>query len=205
MASPKQIIKAYLRMAARGRNLMPVNKIIGRLIVSSVQRNFREGGRPKRWKKSGGAKKFNRKTLIQSGELMRDINFHATRSKVTVGTSKKYAPLQHFGEPNLTPKTAQFLTVPIGLTQFEIRQGITAREFDNTFIANYIIFQKIGKKIRPLFKLEKSVSIPARKFLVVQTVDRETTMVILDKWIMGGYKTPTSKRVFHVGRGLKPG
>jgi phage gpG-like protein len=50
----------------------PVMAAVGNLVVKSVRRNFREGGRPNKWPES---KKPKGKTLIGTGALMKSIHY----------------------------------------------------------------------------------------------------------------------------------
>jgi hypothetical protein len=64
----------------------------------------------------------------------------------------------------ITPKTAQFLTIPLGAARAAAGASRgSARDFPNTFIAKGMIFQKQqGGKIVPLFLLRRQVTVPAR-------------------------------------------
>jgi len=78
-------------------HLKPVLAAVGNLVVKSVKRNFREGGRPEKWVSS---KKPKGKTLIGTGALMRQIHYKVDddESGVTVMTGpQKYAAILHFG------------------------------------------------------------------------------------------------------------
>jgi len=80
-------------------------------------------------------------------------------SGVNIGKRLPYANIHETGGV-VKPKTAKFLTIPF--------PGIfgRARDFNNTFIAKNVIFQKTGKdSFRPLFSLKRSVNIPARRYL----------------------------------------
>ncbi len=76
-------------------HLKPVLAAVGNLAVKSVKRNFREGGRPDRWKPSNKPKG---KTLIGTGALQRQIHYKVDDSGVTIMTGKqKYAAIHQFG------------------------------------------------------------------------------------------------------------
>jgi len=159
------------------KDFTPANRRVGELVVRSIVRNFHAGGRPKKWKKSMRANLFGGTVLINSGELKRSINPSATKSSVIIGTNKPYAAIQHFGG-TITPKSKQYLTIPIGLSRQEQRQGKRAKDFSDTFIArsgagNLIIFQNVETGIKPLFLLRKSVTIPPRPFMVIQEEDED--------------------------------
>jgi len=167
------------KIKTKMKDFTPVNRRVGELVVRSVLRNFRAGGRPK-WKTSMRVQLFGGTVLHSSGELKRSVNFTAHKDSVIIGTNKPYSALQHFGG-TITPKSKQYLTIPIGLSRQEQRQGKRAKDFSDTFIAksgagNLIIFQNVASGIKPLFLLSKSVTIPPRPFLVIQEEDDDAIL-----------------------------
>ena len=58
------------------------------------------------------------------------------------------------------PRFARFLAIPL-----RAARGKRPRDFMNTFVNKGIIFQRMGKRIVPLFVLRRSVTIPARPVL----------------------------------------
>lgn len=100
---------------------------------------------------------------VQTGRLRSSITHGQYRTKdsmfLRVGTNVIYARIHELGG-DIVPVTRQYLTVP-----FPGVKGY-ARDYDNTFIAKGIIFQRLSKdKIRPLFSLRESVHIPPRPYL----------------------------------------
>lgn len=109
------------RIAAKTGNLTPAMKTIGEIVLRSVKENFRQGGRPEKWKplsqrtlhsvaggkkgykKSGGLRAGSirrlkdRKILIASKRLMDSISYKEEKDKVTIGTDVVYAALHQFG------------------------------------------------------------------------------------------------------------
>ena len=59
-------------MKDRAVRLRPIMAVTGNMVVKSVRRNFREGGRPEKWEKS---KKPKGMTLIGTGALMKGIHY----------------------------------------------------------------------------------------------------------------------------------
>jgi phage virion morphogenesis protein len=95
-------------MLARVRNLRPATKVIGEAGLASIQRNFEEGGRPKKWKSLAAAtikqrrrqKKWPGQILVRrgvSGGLLGSISYRAYPSKVRWSAKKIYAAIQHLG------------------------------------------------------------------------------------------------------------
>jgi phage gpG-like protein len=112
---------------------------------------------------------------VRTGQLWRNIAFKLVESSegtvgVAIGTGPdvgtnpvKYASIHEHGG-TITAKRTKYLTIP-----FPGVKGV-ARNFDNTFVitsktGKKIMFQRMGKKIRPLFTLRKEVKIPARHWL----------------------------------------
>lgn len=90
----EHLIKA---MNDKGVHLKPVLAAVGNLVVKSVKRNFREGGRPDKWTPSN---KTKGKTLIGTGTLQRSIHYKVDddESGVTIMTGpQKYAAIHQFG------------------------------------------------------------------------------------------------------------
>ena len=91
-----------------------------------------------------------------------------------IGSNLVYAAIHEFGG-TIYPVRARYLTIP-----FPGVKG-RARDYENTFIAKNIIFQRLGNRIRPLFVLKESVTIPARPYLrpaVEESKDRIRKLLI---------------------------
>jgi len=73
-------------------------------------------------------------------------------------TSIRYWRIHEFGG-TIFPRRAEALTVPF--------PGVTgwAGDYENTFVAKGVIFEKGESGIRPLFALRRSVTIPERSYL----------------------------------------
>jgi phage gpG-like protein len=78
---------------------------IGTILVKSIKRNFKVGGRPVKWKPLSPVtweirqkKGWTTPTpLTARGDLKNSINFNVTKDTVTVSPNKEYAAVQHFG------------------------------------------------------------------------------------------------------------
>ena len=95
-------------MLQRVKNLRPALKIIGETGLTSIQRNFEEGGRPKKWKPLALSTikqrrrqgKWPGQILVRlgfGGGLLGSISYRVTPSKVRWTAKKIYAAIQHFG------------------------------------------------------------------------------------------------------------
>ena len=100
---------AGLKSLALDVDLMPHYNEIGEILVRSVDRNFREGGRCEigadgefvggatHWITSGRAERDSGQTLMDTGQLATSITKEVTSSGVTIGTNKVYGAIHHFG------------------------------------------------------------------------------------------------------------
>jgi len=95
-------------MLLRVKNLRPALKIIGEIGLTSIQRNFEEGGRPKKWKPLALSTikqrrrqgKWPGQILVRlgiGGGLLGSITYRTYPSKVVWSARKIYAAIQHFG------------------------------------------------------------------------------------------------------------
>jgi phage virion morphogenesis protein len=100
--------KRVAGMLARLSNLRPALRIIGEAGMTSIQRNFEEGGRPRKWKKLKLSTikqrrrqgKWPGQILVRtgvSGGLLGSISYRVTPSKVRWTAKKDYAAIHHFG------------------------------------------------------------------------------------------------------------
>lgn len=168
----------------RGENPRQPLEEIGGLMVRSIRRNFREGGRPKKWPKSQRAGE-RRSTLVKSGHLMRSVHPRVEARRVLIGPNRDYARIHQFGGRIRPKPPKKFLTIPIN----PAARGKRARDFRNTFIprGKRVIMQKTGPdSVRPLFALVRSVRIPERKYLMFQREDRSRAARIYTDWALRG-------------------
>jgi phage gpG-like protein len=163
-------------------NLQPLlTKFYGE-IKFEVVRNFRMqgsygdvlSGTPSnqftKWKELGALQTKNRLVRGSGGAILQDSNRlrmsigtvrKITHRELEYGTDLEYAAIHHFGGV-IVPKRAKMLTLPF--------PGVDgrARDYENTFIAKNIIFQKLdGGGFRPLFSLRMEVRMPDRPFMTV--------------------------------------
>lgn len=80
----------------------------GAYMLGSIEKNFQQQGRPKRWdplspktlasRRKGRRKKGRPKILINTARLKNSMSFKVIAGpSVAVGTNVRYAPRQHFG------------------------------------------------------------------------------------------------------------
>ena len=100
--------KRVAAMLKRTSNLRPAMKIIGEIGLTSIQRNFEVGGRPKKWKPLALSTILGRKRqhkwpgqiLVRrgvSGGLLGSISYRVYPRKVVWSAKKIYAAIQHLG------------------------------------------------------------------------------------------------------------
>jgi len=69
----------------------------GLVLLRSISKTFKAGGRPVRWKPSKRAQLAGGKTLIDTARLMRSITMKVTGKTLMVGTNVKYAAMHQLG------------------------------------------------------------------------------------------------------------
>ncbi|MFH2012508.1 MAG: hypothetical protein ABIJ37_07420 [Pseudomonadota bacterium] len=118
----------------------------------------------------------------RSGRLKGSLDVNADKNSVTIsaggrsleGDAVRYADIHNKGGI-IRPKNKKFLTVPFPGGPADTSSGRTpkrAGDFEDTFVAKGIIFQKIGgNDIQPLFILKKKVTMPRRSYLFFENSD----------------------------------
>lgn len=116
--------RAFDDMAGRSANMEPAMKVIGVNQIRSIQKNFTQGGRPKKWPESkraldltssNQAKGSSRtgKTLSKRGIFKNSWTSKPSRTGVRIGTNFVGAAAHHHGMtinvPEIKPKRAKFL------------------------------------------------------------------------------------------------
>ena len=123
----------------------------GLVLLRSIAKNFKEGGRPKKWKPSHRAKATGGQTLVKTARLKNSVNMQVSGKTLTVGTNVKYARIHHLGG--------------------KIKENVTVKQ-------HYRYMTKaFGRPIEGKRVMVKShqrkmnTNIPARPFLVIQDED----------------------------------
>lgn len=92
---------AVRRIRERALDLTVPLKAGGVHMMGSIRRNFKVGGRPKKWTPlkpaTLKAKAPKTKILIDSARLMGSITFKEGRDRLHVGTNLIYGPIHQFG------------------------------------------------------------------------------------------------------------
>lgn len=117
-------------------------------------------------------KEKKRATLVESSNLVNSITYKISGNTILVGTNLKYARIHHEGG-TIVPKTAKYLAIPLT----PAAKLKSPRDWEDTYIAKGIIFRKLGnekdgEKDEALYKLQKSVKIPARPYLFIDEKDK---------------------------------
>jgi len=112
--------EALARLAARGRDLTPVMKVIGQTLRTSAVKNFETGGRPpwpptkplsvligrkmagkdvttRRGQASLLRAQQGKRTLLDTTRLMKSVTVEAGRDAVAVGTNLIYGAIHQLG------------------------------------------------------------------------------------------------------------
>lgn len=127
------------QLATDTRHLQRPLEAAGAYMLTSIEKNFREQGRPQKWKglsertragRRRGRGKGGAQILIDRGRLKNSIGFRVHGDDgVEVGTNVKYAKRQHFGYPG--GKGRGHSRTPA--RPFLLMQGEDIREIGNIF------------------------------------------------------------------------
>jgi len=112
----------------------------------------------------------------RTGRLKGSLTYEETHDTVEISAGGAdevdYAAIHHYGG-TIRPKKKKFLTIPFPGGPADQRVPLRAADFNDTFVAKGIIFQKRGEQIEPLFILRKSVEIPASPYMYAEDSDVE--------------------------------
>lgn len=103
-------LKAKAAIKQAERRLSKPEKALkecGLVLLRSIAKNFKAGGRPVRWRPSGRALREGEKTLIDTARLKNSINMRVLGRILRVGTNVKYARIHQLGgklDKNVTVK-----------------------------------------------------------------------------------------------------
>lgn len=105
--SLKAFREQLLQLGDLAKDLTPVAPAIRNILITSIDRNFSEGGRygtdnvfgggSTRWKPSGRAQRQSGQTLVDTGQLAASIQVTVVGNTVQIGTNKVYGPIHNFG------------------------------------------------------------------------------------------------------------
>lgn len=105
--SLKEFQQQLLKLGEQAKDLTPIAGAIRNILITSIDRNFSEGGRygtenvfgggSTRWKPSGRAQRDSGQTLVDTGQLAASIQVSVVGNSVQIGTNKVYGAIHHYG------------------------------------------------------------------------------------------------------------
>lgn len=180
-----------------------INRRVADYMVSSTQRKINGGIKPANAPLTTAVKQ-NSKTLRDRGQLLASITSRSDESSGVVGTNHIGAKLNHFGGTIRAKK--KWLWIPAsswtraqqrryGFSPGEVMSGLRKDGYgvwiqSKTGASGVVFAKKKGKrsKLRLVFILKKSVTIPARPFLFVDDLDRQVIRSIVNSSVVGDGK-----------------
>ena len=104
----ERLLKRIQRLTTDTRQIERPLKASGVLMLGSIERNFREQGRPQKWqglaattlaRRRRGRGRGGPQILIDTARLKNSMDMRVNKEGVEVGTNVIYARRQHFGYP----------------------------------------------------------------------------------------------------------
>lgn len=132
---------------------------IGMVMLSSIQQNFVEQGRPVPWIPSKRAIAQHGQTLRDTGRLMNSITMKVDSNSVRVGTNVIYAAAQHFGH--------------------HYDKAVSVKGYTRYYKKSDMKMKKGGKWFYPISQVAShgrtmGHTLPARPYMILQSEDWET-------------------------------
>lgn len=148
----KEIQRLFTRLKGNVKDLRPALREIGKIVRSSVLRNFQEGGRPDRWEPT-------RIRSIYQAYTGKKTKSGATRKAYTIrGRLTKTFDRYSKGRKTL-------------IDTARLQNSVTARpEADRVVVGTNVIYARIHQ-LGGMAGRNKKVKIPARPYLLVQDED----------------------------------
>jgi len=158
--------KGIKKMIAKLNNPGDFWNRVGIKMERSVKKNFRDGGRPKMWKKSLRAADEDGQTLVDTGRLRASIRWGQLvgNDGIVIGTPVEYAEQHQEGFRGLVALPARSRTVKRFFTTKSGKESKRRRSETVTTAAS-----------------TRRVNIPKRPFLLVQKEDVDGIEVLLHK------------------------
>lgn len=188
IVNDEAVIRMLNGLAQRAKDLRPVMSEIGEIILSSVEKNFKSGGRyltpgsylggPRKWDPLASSTIRQRKRrgkwpgqilVMTAGGLAASISKSVRNDSVAVGTNKQYAAIHQFGgtiEIAARSELFQRKRFTKGPGKGRFKKGTAAGRG----------FTRGAHKIR----------IPARPYLVVQAEDLTEIRTSLAEYLLKG-------------------
>lgn len=105
--SLKEFRDQLQQLVEQAKDLTPIAGAIRNILLTSIDRNFSEGGRygtenvfgggSTRWKPSGRAQRDGGQTLVDTGQLAASIQVNVVGNSVQIGTNKIYGAIHNYG------------------------------------------------------------------------------------------------------------
>lgn len=101
-----RLLRRVEKLATDARHVEAPLKAAGAVMLSSVEQNFREGGRPQRWqgladstlgRRRRGRGRGGPRVLIDTARLKNSMSYRLVQGGIEVGTNVIYARRHHFG------------------------------------------------------------------------------------------------------------
>jgi len=126
-------------------------KECGLVLLRSISKNFKAGGRPDRWESSKRVQKSGGQTLVKTARLKNSITMRVLNKVLTVGTNVKYAAIHQLGG--------------------RIRENVTVKKhwrymdkaFGKSIPARHVMVKMHTRKM--------DFEMPERPFLLIQDAD----------------------------------
>lgn len=184
IAGEEKIIKALDDLGDKSRDLSRPLGDFGERLVRKISKRL-----------SGDA------LDARTGRLKGSLTHEETEDSLEVSAGGgpgevDYAAIHHYGG-TIRPKKAKALTIPFPDGPADKRVPLRAADFNDTFVAKGIIFQKRKRAssyglstdptIVPLFILKKKVEIPARPYMYAEDSDVEYLNKSIEEFITGAW------------------
>ena len=174
IADEETVIKALDELGDRARDLTQPLADFGERLVRKISKRL-----------SGPALK--ERTGRLKGSLAHEETAGTAEISAGGGPGEvDYAAIHQYGG-TIRPKKKKFLTIPFPGGPADKRVPLRAADFEDTFVAKGIIFQKRGEDIVPLFILKKSVVIPATPYMYLEDSDERYLDESIADFIAGAW------------------
>jgi len=161
------------QLGRRLSNLEPLMAEIGEIGVLSIQENFQQEGRPRKWAPLAESTKEQRRrqgrargrilNRLGAAGLFGSINYRADRNSVAIGTNRIYGPTMHYGA-----RKGEFGTITANIRAHVRRVG--------------------GKNVRVRAHTRRMPvpwgDIPSRPFLMFQDEDWQDIGEAIDEYLI---------------------
>lgn len=162
----KKDLSYVLGFEKRLKNPEKALREMGFVLLRSISKNFKEGGRPVRWHPSQRALRERGKTLVDTTRLKSSMTFRFLNKKtIAVGTNVKYAPIHQWGgkiDKNVTVKE---------------HYRYIKRAFGRPIAGRRVLVKQHQRQM--------NTSIPARPFLMIQPADFRVLLRIAADYMTG--------------------